>query len=124
MVTKLIDYISRKLDPPDGPSRPLSVGMLRRMLTGRGTMRMTDDEVDDLVKRICPGSCSDRWWIQYFQTFLPAAQYNVLPSSSSCLLTTSVQRQASHRHVNIENSKVELKKVETSYCRTDIGVQT
>ena len=33
-------------------SKKLSVATLRRMLTGRGKMKMTDDEVDDLIKRI------------------------------------------------------------------------
>ena len=33
-------------------SKKLSVATLRRMLTGRGKMKMTNEEVDDLVRRI------------------------------------------------------------------------
>jgi hypothetical protein len=64
-----LSAFARKLEPSLSSGR-LPAGQLRRLLTGRGNMRMTDAEVeellphipskvDDLIGRIQPGGCAD-----------------------------------------------------------------
>ena len=54
----------RKLVPTSEMSElvasKMSVAQLRKILTQRGKMKMTDEEVDELIKRVSPESL-DRW---------------------------------------------------------------